>query len=136
MRVINKSKKIIGVANEPLLPGKDMILPEGYESHPTIQMYFKKGVIADADAAVAPVSISEGISGEEKTRIAEAAIAQYKAEQEAITAAKTEKEAVIKAVKGMKKEELITKAMSLGIEVADSDGVDVLKEKIIKMLNE
>lgn len=135
MKVINKSRKIIAINSEALLPGKEMDLPEGFSEHPSIADYLRKGVIADANAAVAP-SVSSGVSDFEKAKIAEEAIAKYKAEQEAAEAAKAEKEAEIKAVKDMKKPELITKAMGMGIEATESDTVDVLKDKIIAALSE
>ena len=31
MKIINKSRKIIGINGEPLLPGADLELPEGME---------------------------------------------------------------------------------------------------------
>lgn len=136
MKVINKSRKIIAINNEALLPGKDMELLEGFEKHPSITNYLKKGVIADVNAAVTPSAISGDISDFERAKIAEEAIAKYKAEQEAAAAAKSEKEAEIKAVKDMKKPELITKAMGMGIEANESDTVDVLKDKIITALSE
>ena len=43
MEVINKSRKIIGIQGEPLLPGYQMELPEGYETHPSIIKNKKKG---------------------------------------------------------------------------------------------
>lgn len=33
MKIINKSRKIIGINGEPLLPGADLELPEGMETH-------------------------------------------------------------------------------------------------------
>ncbi|MEG1716189.1 MAG: hypothetical protein RR275_05215 [Lachnospiraceae bacterium] len=136
MKIINKSRKIIAINNEALLPGKDMELPEGFENHPSITNYLKEGVIADVNAAVASSSVSGEVSDFERAKIAEEAIAKYKAEQEAAEAVKAEKEAEIKAVKEMKKPELITKAMGMGIEANESDTVDVLKDKIITALSE
>ncbi len=136
MKIINKSRKIIAINNEALLPGKDMELPEGFENHPSITSYLKKGVIADVNAAVAPSPVSGELSDIERAKIAEEAIAKYKADQEAAEAKKAAKDAEIKAVKDMKKPELITKAMGMGIEANESDTVDVLKEKIITALSE
>ena len=80
MEVINKSRKIIGIQGEPLLPGYRMELPEGYETHPSIIRYMENGVLADGkmDVAVA----AGGISDLERRRIAEEAVAQYKKLQE------------------------------------------------------
>jgi len=135
MNIINKSRKIISVNGEPFLPGRTMELEAGMESNPVIVHYLEKGVIADADKAVA-AGAPEGISDFERAKIAEDAIARYKAEQEAIARAQAEKKAEIEAVKSMKKDELLTKAAGMGLEVADNDKVDALKEKIIVALNQ
>lgn len=126
MKIVNKSRKIIGINGEPLLPGAALELPEGMEKHPVIGYYLAKGVIADSEHASA-----DGISDLEKARIEEGAIAKYKAEQEA----KTAKEAEIKAVKSMKKDDLFTKAAGMGLAVTDEDTVDTLKEKILAELS-
>lgn len=135
MKIINKSRKIISVGGEALLPGASTELRAGMENNPVIGHYLEKGVIADADkASAAPAS--EGISDLEKSRIAEEAVARYKVEQEAAMKAQAKKEAEIKAVKGMKKDELLRKAAGMGLEIGDNDGVDVLKEKIIAAINQ
>lgn len=130
MKIINKSRKIIGINGEPLLPGADLELPEGMETHPVISYYLQKGIVVDSQNASAEEKT--GISDLEKARIEEEAIAKYKAEQE--KAAKT-KEAEIKAVKTMKKDDLLTKAVGMGLEVTDDDTVDTLKEKIVAELS-
>lgn len=138
MKIINTSRKIIGINGEPLLPGADLELPEGMENHPVISYYLEKGIVADSQN----VSVEEktGIGDLERARIEEEAIARYKAEQEnaaKAAAAKTAaaKEAEIKAVKAMKKDELLTKAAGMGLEVKDDDTVDALKEKIVAELS-
>lgn len=130
MKIINKSRKIIGINGEPLLPGADLELPEGMETHPVISYYLQKGIVSDSQNVSAEEKT--GISDLEKARIEEEAIAKYKAEQE--KAAKT-KEAEIKAVKTMKKDDLLTKAVGMGLEVTDDDTVDTLKEKIVAELS-
>jgi hypothetical protein len=130
MKIINKSRKIIGINGEPLLPGADLELPEGMETHPVISYYLQKGIVVDSQNVSAEEKT--GISDLEKARIEEEAIAKYKAEQE--KAAKT-KEAEIKAVKTMKKDDLLTKAVWMGLEVTDDDTVDTLKEKIVAELS-
>ena len=130
MKIINKSRKIIGLNGEPLLPGADLELPEGMETHPVISYYLQKGIVVDSQNVSAEEKT--GISDLEKARIEEEAIAKYKAEQE--KAAKT-KEAEIKAVKTMKKDDLLTKAVGMGLEVTDDDTVDTLKEKIVAELS-
>lgn len=130
MKIINKSRKIIGINGEPLLPGADLELPEGMETHPVISYYLQKGIVVDSQNVSAEEKT--GISDLEKARIEEEAIAKYKAEQE--KAAKT-KEAEIKAVKTMKKDDLLTKAVGMGLEVTDDDTVDTLKEKIVTELS-
>ena len=130
MKIINKSRKIIGINGEPLLPGADLELPEGMETHPVISYYLQKGIVVDSQNVSAEEKT--GISDLEKARIEEEAIAKYKAEQE--KAAKT-KEAEIKAVKTMKKDDLFTKAVGMGLEVTDDDTVDTLKEKIVAELS-
>ena len=130
MKIINKSRKIIGINGEPLLPGADLELPEGMETHPVISYYLQKGIVVDSQNVSAEEKT--GISDLEKARIEEEAIAKYKAEQE--KAAKT-KEAEIKAVKTMKKDVLLTKAVGMGLEVTDDDTVDTLKEKIVAELS-
>lgn len=130
MKIINKSRKIIGINGEPLLPGADLELPEGMETHPVISYYLQKGIVVDSQNVSAEEKT--GISDLEKARIEEEAIAKYKAERE--KAAKT-KEAEIKAVKTMKKDDLLTKAVGMGLEVTDDDTVDTLKEKIVAELS-
>ena len=130
MKIINKSRKIIGINGEPLLPGADLELPEGMETHPVISYYLEKGIVVDSQNVSAEENT--GISDLDRARIEEEAIAKYKAEQE--KAAKT-KEAEIKAVKTMKKDDLLTKAVGIGLEVTDDDTVDTLKEKIVAELS-
>ena len=130
MKIINKSRKIIGINGEPLLPGADLELPEGMETHPVISYYLEKGIAVDSQNVSAEENT--GISDLDRARIEEEAIAKYKAEQE--NAAKA-KEAEIKAVKTMKKDDLLTKAVGMGLEVTDDDTVDTLKEKIVAELS-
>lgn len=130
MKIINKSRKIIGINGEPLLPGADLELPEGMETHPVISYYLEKGIVVDSQNVSAEENT--GISDLDRARIEEEAIAKYKAEQEKAAKAK---EAEIKAVKTMKKEDLLTKAVGMGLEVTDDDTVDTLKEKIVAELS-
>ena len=130
MKIINKSRKIIGINGEPLLPGADLELPEGMETHPVISYYLEKGIVVDSQNVSAEENT--GISDLDRARIEEEAIAKYKAEQE--NAAKA-KESEIKAVKTMKKDDLLTKAVGMGLEVTDDDTVDTLKEKIVAELS-
>lgn len=130
MKIINKSRKIIGINREPLLPGADLELPEGMETHPVISYYLEKGIVVDSQNVSAEENT--GISDLDRARIEEEAIAKYKAEQEKAAKAK---EAEIKAVKTMKKDDLLTKAVGMGLEVTDDDTVDTLKEKIVAELS-
>lgn len=130
MKIINKSRKIIGINGEPLLPGADLELPEGMENHPVISYYLEKGIVVDSQNVSAEENT--GISDLDRARIEEEAIAKYKAEQEKAAKAK---EAEIKAVKTMKKDDLLTKAVGMGLEVTDDDTVDTLKEKIVAELS-
>lgn len=130
MKIINKSRKIIGINGEPLLPGADLELPEGMETHPVISYYLQKGIVVDSQNVSAEEKT--GISDLDRARIEEEAIAKYKAEQEKAAKAK---EAEIKAVKTMKKDDLLTKAVGMGLEVTDDDTVDTLKEKIVAELS-
>lgn len=135
MRVVNKSRKIIAIAGEPLLPGKDMELSDGYENHPSIADYMKSKVLVHADKTENSEAVCE-LSDEEKEKIAEEAVAKYKAEQDAIIASQAAKDAEIKAVNKMKKDELVTKAMGMGIEVADSDTMEVVRGKILEQISQ
>lgn len=130
MKIINKSRKIIGINGEPLLPGADLELPEGMETHPVISYYLEKGIVVDSQNVSAEENT--GISDLDRARIEEEAIAKYKAEQEKAAKAK---EAEIKAVKTMKKDDLLTKAVGMGLEATDDDTVDTLKEKIVAELS-
>lgn len=130
MKIINKSRKIIGINGEPLLPGADLELPEGMETHPVISYYLEKGIVVDSQNVSAEENTR--ISDLDRARIEEEAIAKYKAEQEKAAKAK---EAEIKAVKTMKKDDLLTKAVGMGLEVTDDDTVDTLKEKIVAELS-
>jgi hypothetical protein len=137
MRIVNRSKKIIGIKGEPLLPGDTMRLPEGYESHPVIADYLKRGIVADEAKEDSPPAGAEGISDLERARIAREAVAEYKKAQEETEAAKwAENKSGIKAVKAMRKSELLTKAAGMGLQVSDDDTVDILREKIIAALDQ
>lgn len=133
MKIINKSRKIIGINGEPLLPGADLELPEGMETNPVISYYLQKGIVVDSQNVSAEEKT--GISDLERAHIEEEAIAKYKAEQEKAAKAAASKEAEIKAVKTMKKDDLLTKAVGMGLEVTDDDTVDTLKEKIVAELS-
>ena len=137
MKVVNKSRKIIGIGGEPLLPGYTMELSDGLETHPSIDDYLKKGILvnADKDTSVKETSVSE-ISDLERAKIAEEAVAKYKKEQEEIANAKKAKQAAIKEVKNMNKEELLMKATSMGLDIKDDDTVEDLKDKIIEAINQ
>ncbi len=135
MRVINKSRKIISIGREPFLPGTELELPEGMESHPAIMDYLKKGVIVEAGSGITPSCIISEISEAQKREIAEEAIAQYKAVQEAAGQKNEKREEELKAIKAMNKDGLITKAIGMGIEVNDSDTAPVLREKITAVLS-
>jgi hypothetical protein len=123
MKVINKSRKIISIKGEAFLPGTEMVLPQGLENNPCIVDYIAKGILADADVVIS----SAAVDADEKARIEQEAVEKYKAEQ-------AEKESEIKAVKSMKKDDLINKAIGMGLEVNDNNTVDELKEKIIAAL--
>jgi hypothetical protein len=135
MKIINKSRKIIGINGEPLLPGKDMVLPDGMEKNPCVADYLEKGIVADADKDTQNTA-ADGVSDFERAKIAEDAIAKYKAEQEALAAAQAEKEAEINAVKGMKKAALLKKAAGMEIEVKDDDTEETVREKILAALEQ
>lgn len=135
MRVINRSRKIIAIGGEPFLPGTKMDLPEGMEKHPIITYYLKKGVIAEEGTAATPSCVISEISDTERNRIAEEAIAQYKAAQEAAGEESAKREDELKAVKGMSKDALITKAIGMGLEVNDSDTAPIIRERIIAALS-
>lgn len=135
MKVINKSHKIIGIGGEPLLPGNTMELTGRQEANPVIAGFLKSGTLVDASKDV-PGSVPGGISDFERQRIAEEAIAQYKKEQEAAAHAQAVRQAEIREVKNMKKDELLRKAAGMGLDVKDDDTVDTMKEKILAVLNQ
>ena len=80
MEIINKSRKIIGISGEPLLPGATVELPDGAENHPVIADYLAKGIVADVKNDIP--ATGAGISDFERAKIAEEAIAQYIKQQE------------------------------------------------------
>ena len=135
MKVINKSHKIIGIGGEPLLPGYAMELTGGQLENPVIAGFLESGILVDSSMDV-PGSPSGGLSDFERQKIAEEAIAQYKREQEAAASAQAAKQAEIREVKNMKKDELLTKAAGMGLDVKDDDTVDTLKETILAVLNQ
>lgn len=135
MKVTNISRKVISILGKTLLPGEDLRLENGDENNPNIQFYLKNKILS-MNGAAADVSATFAISSGEREKIAREAVEKYKQEQEEYRKKAEEKENEIKAVKGMKKkEDLIKKAIGLGLEFADSDSADVLKEKIIHALN-
>ena len=134
MRIINSSRKVIGIQEKTLLPGERLTLEPGEEQHPTIQFYLKQGILSDADSKTKSSSGLE-IHPAEREKIEKEAIERYKKEQAEYQEAKEKKEAEIKAVQGMKKKEL-KKALGMGIETQDSDTEEVLKEKIVQVIRE
>lgn len=135
MRVTNISRKIISIFGKTLLPGENVKLDNVDESNPTIQFYLQTKVLAAGNAEAAQPK-GPDIGNAEREKIAREAVEKYKQEQEEYRKKAEEKENEIKAVKGMKKkEDLIKKAIGLGLEFADSDSADMLKEKIIHALN-
>lgn len=135
MKVTNISRKVISILGKTLLPGEDLRLENGDENNPNIQFYLQNKILS-MNGAAADVSATSAISSGEREKIAREAVEKYKQEQEEYRKKAEEKENEIKAVKGMKKkEDLIKKAIGLGLEFADSDSADVLKEKIIHALN-
>jgi uncharacterized FlaG/YvyC family protein len=135
MEIINKSRKIISINGEPFLPGKTMALPDGMEGNPSIADYIAKGIISYAgdEAQTAP---DDTVGDAERARIAEEAVAKYKAEQEALAAVQAELEAEINDVKAMKKKDLLKKAAGMGIEVKDDDTEETIREKILAALGQ
>jgi hypothetical protein len=125
MKIINKSRKIIGINGEPFLPGKVMVLADGMEENPCIADYLAKGIIANADAGAAD---AEAVSEAEKAKIEEEAVERYKAQQAG-------HDAEVAAVKSMKKkDDLLTKAAGMGIEVGDNDTIEDVRGKILEAL--
>ena len=134
MRIVNSSRKVLGIQGKTLLPRETLTLKLGEEQHPTIQFYLKQGILSDADSERKSSSDSN-IHPAEREKIEKEAIERYKKEQAEYQEAKEKKEAERKAIQGMKKKELVKKALGMGIEVQDSDTEEVLKEKIIQEMN-
>lgn len=128
MEIINKSRKIIGINGEPLLPGEKMTLHNGLESHPSIKEYLAKVFLVDANKE--KNASADAVCDAEKEKIAAEAIEKYKAEQEAMKVKQDE----INAVKGMKKDELLKKAVAMGVEVKDDEKVEVIREQILEAI--
>lgn len=114
MKIFNKSRKIIGINGNALLPEETMEISDKMKNHPIINHYLNKKVI---------IECGEGKSNDVKP-------------VNANTTDSKEKETEIKAVKSMKKDELFSKAISMGLEIEDDDTVDILKEKIISALGD
>lgn len=73
---------------------------------------------------------ADAVCDAEKEKIAAEAIEKYKAEQEAMKVKQDE----INAVKGMKKDELLKKAVAMGVEVKDDEKVEVIREQILEAI--
>ena len=134
MKIINKSRKIIGINGEPLLPGADLELPEGMETHPVISYYLEKGIVVDSQNVSAEENT--GISDLDRARIEEEAIAKYKAEQEKAAKAKVREKVTADGKKFQKMLEDLNKLeVRIGIQqgVGSEDGVDLVD---IAMFNE
>lgn len=129
----NVSTKIIGGLGDAFLPGTTVPYTEDLKKHPTVRFYIEKKILKLVDHEQESEEVQDAtISDEERKRIAEEAIAEYKkqlAENEA------KKEAVA-AIKSMKKAELETKAVELGVELTGSETVEQLKEKLISRISE
>ena len=114
MKIFNKSRKIIGINGKALLPEETMEIYDEMRNHPVVSHYLNKKIIIEC---------------------AEEKINDVKPVNENIGDSKG-KEAEIKAVKAMKKDELFSKAINMGLEIKDDDTVDILKEKIITALGD
>lgn len=114
MKIFNKSRKIVGINGNALLPQKEMEIADKMREHPVIKHYLKKGVVEErkAEENKKPKNTDENTSDSK------------------------EKDAELKSVKAMRKDELFSKALGMGLEVNDDDTVDVLREKIIKALGD
>lgn len=129
----NVSTKIIGGLGGAFLPGTTVPYTEELKKHPTVQFYIDKKIlklVSHEQDVEEPQATS--ISDEERRRIAEEAIAEYKKQLEAEDA----KKEAISVIKSMKKADLETKAVELGVELTGSETVEQLKDKLISRISE
>lgn len=128
MHITNQSRKVIGIAGEPLLPGDTKEIPEEYINHPSIQEYVKKGVVSTDQVVTAPFVIHE-ISDAKKEEIEKAAIARYLAEQQT-----KQTQSETGTIKSTKKSESSKKAKPVEATVTNESTEDQLEEKDIQEL--
>lgn len=129
----NISTKIIGGLGDAFLPGTTVPYTEELKRHPAIRFYIEQKILKLVDQENGTEEHQETVvSDEEKKRIAEEAIAEYKKQ---LAESEAKKEAIA-AIKGMKKAELETKAVEFGVELTGSETVDQLKDKLIAHISE
>lgn len=132
----NVSNKIVGGLGESFLPGTSILYTEELKAHPTISFYLSQGILKLTDDTSKEEMENDGISDEEKKRIAKEAIAAYQKQQEADAAKERQIEESIAAIKKMKKADLEAKAVELGVALTGSDTNEQLQEKLIAKVRE
>lgn len=133
----NVSNKIVGGLGESFLPGTSIEYTEELKTHPTISFYLNQGILKLTDGASKEEETeSEGVSDEERKRIAEEAVAAYQKQQEEAAAKEHQIEETIAAIKKMKKADLEAKAVELGVTLTGSDTNEQLQEKLISKVRE
>lgn len=121
MYVTNKSKKIINIGTLTLVPGDTEPLPPEFEQNPVVAFLAGRGYLETSQtfqAGSAPLTDGGGTpSG-----------------GTGVTDHATELAARIEAIEKMKRAELDAACAEAGIEVAESDTVPTLREKLIAKL--
>ena len=118
MKVENIGKKIIGIGNVTILPGKTEAIPEAFENNPTLEIYKRLGIVKVTGKASTPAKTEKEI-----------AEAKAEAEKKAAEEAEELRKSRLASLEGISEEELGKLANELGINPAEcKDQADVLKK--------
>lgn len=118
MKIKNIGKKIIGIGEVTVLPGKTEEIPQDFERSPILEVYKRMGI----------AEITGKPTGKQKTT-KEIADEKAKAEKKAAEEAEALRQARLASLEGITDEALGSLANELGINPADcKDQADVLEK--------
>ena len=118
MQIKNIGRKIIGIGDVTVLPGKTETVPQAYETSPILAVYEKMGYAIVIGEPTKAVKSEEEIAKE-----------KAEAEKKAVEEAEALRQVRLASLEGISEEALASLANELGINPADcKDQKDVLKK--------
>jgi len=123
MKIKNIGKKIIGIGDVTVLPGKTEEIPKTFERSPILEIYKKMGI---AEISGKPASNKSNTQGKEADKKA--------AEKKAAEEAEALRQARLASLEGITEEALASLASELGINPADCKDQEDVLEKVKEAL--